>query len=94
MVFLGNWVSFLVLLLGVNLYCRPLAAMWDPELVATGRGSCYPPSILVNIGAVATSVTMASDFALAVLPAVILRHMTMSFRVKLQVFTLLSFASL
>lgn len=89
-----NWLSFLVLMLGTSLYCRPLAAMWDTALITTGRGSCAPVSVLVAIGEVATAVTIASDFALAVLPALVLRETTMRGRAKLEVFGLLSFASL
>jgi hypothetical protein len=88
-----NWLAFLVLMIGVNLYCRPLRAMWTPELIESGEGECSPVSVLVNIGEVATWFTIVSDFALAILPYLILRGTNMTKGAKIQVFALLSFAS-
>lgn len=88
-----NWIAFLVLMIGVNLYCRPLRAMWTPELIESGEGECAPVNVLVNIGEVATWFTIVSDFALAILPYLILKDTNMTKGAKMQVFGLLSFAS-
>lgn len=89
-----TWASFLVTFIGTLLYCQPTEAMWKIELVMTGQGKCAPVSTFVAIGHVATSSTIATDLALAVLPGWILWNTQMKTQMKLQVFGLLSFASL
>lgn len=89
-----TWASFFVTFIGTLLYCRPTEAMWRIDLVLSGEGTCASVGTFVAIGHVATSSTIVTDMALAVLPGWILWNTQMKKQVKLQVFGLLSFASL
>lgn len=87
-IFVINWIAFIILMLGVNLFPRPLDAMWNTTLITEGKCKCSPGSVLVDIGEVATSVTIASDLALAVLPALILQDTSMNKETKFQILAL------
>ncbi|CRK24752.1 hypothetical protein BN1723_013378 [Verticillium longisporum] len=89
-----TWASFLVTFVGVLLYCRPVEAVWQPALILSGEAKCAPVETFIALGHVATSTTIVTDLALAVLPAVMLWKSQMKTQTKLQVFGLLSFASL
>jgi hypothetical protein len=89
-----TWASFFVTFIGTLLYCRPTEAMWRIDLILSGQGECAPVSTFVAIGHVATSSTIVTDLALAILPGWILWNTQMKTQTKLQVFGLLSFASL
>ena len=88
-----TWASFCVTFIGTLLYCRPVSAIWTPQLVVSGKGMCAPVSTLVVIGHVATVSTILTDMGLVVVPAVMLWNMQMKKQQKLQAFALLSFAS-
>ena len=89
-----TWASFFVTFIGSLLYCQPTEAMWNIELILKGEGTCASVGTFVAIGHVATSSTIVTDLALAVLPGWILWNTQMKKQMKLQVFGLLSFASL
>lgn len=89
-----TWASFLVTFVGTLLYCQPTEALWTPALLLSGEGTCGSPATFVAIGHVATSTTIVTDLALAVLPGWILWKTQMKRSTKFQVFGLLSFASM
>jgi hypothetical protein len=89
-----TWASFFVTFIGSLLYCQPTEALWNVELLLSGEGKCASVGTFVAIGHVATSSTIVTDLALAVLPGWILWNTQMKTQMKLQVFGLLSFASL
>ena len=78
---------------GTLLYCKPVNAIWMPQLVMSGQATCSPVTTLVIIGHVATVSTIATDLALVVVPAIILWNTQMSKQAKFRAFALLSFAS-
>jgi hypothetical protein len=89
-----TWASFFVTFVGTLLYCRPTEALWRIDLIMSGEGECAPVDTFIAIGHVATTSTIITDLALAVLPGWILWKSQMKKQQKLQVFGLLSFASL
>ncbi|KAJ0159760.1 hypothetical protein CTA2_9154 [Colletotrichum tanaceti] len=88
-----TWASFLITFVGTLLYCQPVNALWTPALLISGEGTCGSVDVFVAIGHVATSSTIVTDLALVVVPAIILWGTQMKTQTKLQVFGLLSFAS-
>jgi hypothetical protein len=88
-----TWCSFLVTFLGTLLYCRPVSAVWLPQLILSGNGTCAPIDSLVIIGHVATVSTIVTDLALVVVPGILLWGTQMKRQAKLQAWGLLSFAS-
>jgi hypothetical protein len=88
-----TWASFFITFIGTFLYCRPVSAIWTPQLVIEGKGICAPVSTLVIIGHVATVSTILTDMGLVLVPAIMLWNTQMKKQQKLQAFGLLSFAS-
>ncbi|WQF86497.1 hypothetical protein CDEST_11511 [Colletotrichum destructivum] len=88
-----TWASFLITFVGTLLYCQPVNALWTPTMLISGEGKCGSVDVFVAIGHVATSSTIVTDLALVVVPAIILWGTQMKTQTKLQVFGLLSFAS-
>lgn len=88
------WASFLVTFAGVLLYCAPVEANWDASLLATVAGArCGSVAAMIGISHTATATTLITDVGCAVLPGVLLWKANMKTRAKLEVFTLLSVAS-
>lgn len=88
-----TWASFLITFIGTLAYCQPVRAIWLPQLILSGEGTCASVDTFVIIGHVATVSTIATDLALVVVPAIILWNTQMKKQAKLQAFGLLSFAS-
>ncbi|KAF2845047.1 hypothetical protein T440DRAFT_523023 [Plenodomus tracheiphilus IPT5] len=88
-----TWASFFITFIGTLAYCRPVRAIWLPQLVISGEGTCASVDTFVIIGHVATVSTIVTDLALVVVPAIILWNTQMKKQAKLQAFGLLSFAS-
>jgi hypothetical protein len=88
-----TWASFFITFIGTLVYCRPVNAIWMPQLVLSGQGTCAPVKTFVVIGHVATVSTIMTDLALVVVPAIILWNTQMKRQAKFQAFGLLSFAS-
>ncbi|KAK1997560.1 hypothetical protein LX36DRAFT_657422 [Colletotrichum falcatum] len=88
-----TWASFFITFVGTLLYCSPTYALWTPSMLLSGEGRCGSVDVFVAIGHVATSSTIVTDLALVVVPAIILWKTQMKRQTKLQVFGLLSFAS-
>lgn len=88
-----NWISWLVLLVGILTYCHPWNTLWTPDLLYTGRGTCAAASQLVAIGQVATWTTVVGDLCLALLPGWILWSTQMKKKTKIELYGLLSFGS-
>jgi hypothetical protein len=87
------WASFFITFIGTLLYCRPVSAIWSPQLIMSGKGSCAPVDTFIIIAHTATVSTIVTDLALVVVPGVILWNTQMKKQAKLQAFGLLSFAS-
>ncbi|OHF00977.1 hypothetical protein CORC01_03805 [Colletotrichum orchidophilum] len=88
-----TWASFMITFVGTLLYCHPIEAMWTPAMIVSGQGKCGSVDVFVALGHVATSSAIVTDLALVVVPAIILWGTQMKTQTKLQVFGLLSFAS-
>lgn len=88
------WASFLVSLVGVLLYCSPVAANWDPRILAADpRARCASVAAMIALSHTATVTTLITDIGCAVLPGVLLWKANMKPRAKVEVFALLSIAS-
>ncbi|KXH63295.1 hypothetical protein CSAL01_13158 [Colletotrichum salicis] len=88
-----TWASFMITFVGTLLYCQPVEAMWTPTMILSGEGKCGSVDVFIALGHVATSSAIVTDLALVVVPAIILWGTQMKTQTKLQVFGLLSFAS-
>lgn len=64
--------------------CRPIEASWNPSL-----GTCIAPVYFVILSKLASVVNVLSDFAVAVLPMLLLRGVQMKLRVKIMTSVLL-----
>ncbi|KAL5118193.1 hypothetical protein ACEQ8H_003865 [Pleosporales sp. CAS-2024a] len=89
-----TWASFFITFVGTLLYCDPVEAIWKPMLVVTAKAKCAPVDTFIIIGHTATVSTILTDFALVVVPAIILWNTQMKKQAKIQAFGLLSFASI
>jgi hypothetical protein len=87
-------VSFIAAFVGTAVQCIPFETHWKPQLIESGDGWCAPTVIFIALGYIATVCTIVTDAALVVVPAMLLWKTQMKFQAKLQVFGLLSFASL
>ncbi|KLU91328.1 hypothetical protein MAPG_09849 [Magnaporthiopsis poae ATCC 64411] len=83
-----NIVVCIVFSLQSLLQCRPMEFIWNKDL--PGGGECMAPSSLVLGGLINSSLTVVSDFALAVLPIPMLWNVQMNWRVKLSIISILS----
>ncbi|KAL2882788.1 hypothetical protein SGCOL_002000 [Colletotrichum sp. CLE4] len=88
-----TWASFMITFVGTLLYCQPVEAMWTATMILSGEGKCGSVDVFIALGHVATSSAIVTDLALVVVPAIILWGTQMKTQTKLQVFGLLSFAS-
>ncbi|KAH7033715.1 uncharacterized protein B0I36DRAFT_362353 [Microdochium trichocladiopsis] len=86
----ASWITTFV---GVLLLCRPVAANWDANLLATGQAECASMDAMIALAYTSTASTILTDLACAVLPAFLLWRMQMPLRNKILVGILLSFAS-
>ncbi|KAI0008842.1 hypothetical protein F4779DRAFT_585495 [Xylariaceae sp. FL0662B] len=66
--------------------CNPPAALWEPSLKATAH--CWDPSIKNDFGTFSASLNVAVDLILAVVPAIIIWRLHMSFRKRLSLIVL------
>jgi hypothetical protein len=89
-----TWSSFIVTFVGVLLFCRPIEANWNTALIAAGEGTCAPMEVMIGLSHTATVSTIITDVGCVVLPGLVLWNVQMKFQAKLNVFMLLSFASL
>ncbi|KAI1103719.1 hypothetical protein F4804DRAFT_218659 [Jackrogersella minutella] len=86
-------VSSITSFVGSMAICQPFAANWDSDMVAEGRGGCASVNIVLTISYVTTAITIGTDIACAMLPAIILWNTQLKLKVKLLVGLLLSFGS-
>ncbi|KAH8671571.1 hypothetical protein BX600DRAFT_459305 [Xylariales sp. PMI_506] len=89
-----TWASFIVMFVGVLLYCRPISANWDASLLSSGEGTCASVDVMIVLSHTATVSTIITDLGCVILPGIVLWSMQMKLKAKIGVFTLLSFASL
>jgi len=86
--------TFITTFIGILLLCRPVAANWDPSIIAEGRGECSPTTSMLGLSYTSTASTIVTDLACAILPAILLWHTQMRLSKKIMVATILSFGSL
>ncbi|EFY92846.1 integral membrane protein [Metarhizium acridum CQMa 102] len=61
--------------------CTPAAALWDPGLSEVGK--CWDPKVQQGYGYFTASLSVFSDFALAVFPVTVLWNLHMEWRLKM-----------
>jgi hypothetical protein len=88
-----TWASFFITFIGTLTYCNPPEAIWTPQIVISGEGSCAPTYTFIAIAHTSTATTILTDMSLVVVPAILLWNTQMKTQAKLQAFALLSFAS-
>lgn len=88
------WSAWCVAFFGVLLLCRPIEANWNTALVTEGKAKCGSTSVLVGISQTVTACSITTDIGCTVLPGVMLWHTRMAKTMSLQVFALLSIASM
>lgn len=75
-------VTHLALAMLFFLHCRPLAALWNPEV----HGSCLSAHTTVLAGYVGFAVDVVTDLVCAVIPVLAIHRLQMSFRTKIASF--------
>ncbi|KAI2627743.1 hypothetical protein GGR54DRAFT_430179 [Hypoxylon sp. NC1633] len=85
--------SFLILFVSTIAQCRPLRANWDPRLLVQGAAECGSEDARMGTSYASTMLTIATDIACAIVPAVILWSTQLKRRTKFLVSMLLSFGS-
>lgn len=89
-----SWAAWCVSFLGVLLLCRPVEASWRPSLVAEGKAKCGGQDVMVAISQTVTVVSVLTDTACALLPGIMLWKTQIAKTSKLEVFALVSIASM
>ena len=87
-------ISFVSTLVGILCLCRPVNANWNTSLVLEGKATCSSMDVMIGLSYWATSSSIATDLACAILPGIILWNTQMPLKTKLSVSVLLSFGSL
>lgn len=72
-------VTHLALAMLFFLHCRPLAALWNPEV----HGSCLSTHTTVLAGYVGFAVDVVTDLVCAGIPVLVIHRLQMSFRTKI-----------
>ncbi|KAL2288332.1 hypothetical protein FJTKL_04376 [Diaporthe vaccinii] len=88
------WASFFVTFIGVLLYCSPVEANWETHLVLEGKARCGSIAAMIGLSHTATVTTIITDIGCAMLPGVLLWKTQMKSQAKLEVFALMSVASI
>ena len=60
------------------LHCRPLAALWNPEV----KGSCLSTNTAVLAGYIGFAIDVVTDLVCAIIPVVVIRQLQMNLRTK------------
>ncbi|KAK8115559.1 hypothetical protein PG984_012061 [Apiospora sp. TS-2023a] len=89
-----SWAAWCVSFLGVLLLCRPVEASWRPSLVAEGKAKCGGQDVMVAISQTVTVASVLTDTGCALLPGIMLWKTQMAKTSKLEVFALVSIASI
>lgn len=66
-------------------WCRPVAATWDPSL-----GQCADPALITNVSYFISSISIATDWACAILPAFLLWDIQLRTAVKVSLIVVLA----
>lgn len=89
------WASFLVTFIGILLFCSPVEANWNTALLQTDpHARCGTMASMIGLSHTATVTTIITDIGCAVLPGMLLWETNMKPKAKLEVFALMSIASL
>ncbi|KAI1139289.1 hypothetical protein F5Y05DRAFT_381403 [Hypoxylon sp. FL0543] len=86
--------AFMLSIMGSLLICRPFQANWDFRLLLEGKGECSGTGPIFGISYTSTTITISTDIACAIIPAIILWNTQLKLRTKLMVGLLLSFGSI
>ncbi|PQE24005.1 Integral membrane protein [Rutstroemia sp. NJR-2017a WRK4] len=86
-------LTFIATLVGILLLCDPVKANWETSLVAEGKATCRPMSVMIALSYMSTASTIITDMACVILPAFLLWKTQMKAQAKWSVLGLLSFAS-
>ncbi|KUI70258.1 hypothetical protein VM1G_05934 [Cytospora mali] len=88
------WASFIVTFVGMLLYCMPIQANWDTSLLLEHKAHCGSIAAMIGISHTATVTTIITDIGCAAVPGLLLWKTQMKAQAKLEVFALMSVASL
>ncbi|KAH8651278.1 hypothetical protein BX600DRAFT_100885 [Xylariales sp. PMI_506] len=88
-----TWASFCVTFFGILTFCRPVEANWNTALVTEGKAKCASTETLIGISHTNTATSIVTDVGCMILPGMLLWKTQMRTKAKLQVFGLLSVAS-
>ena len=81
-------VTHLALAMLFFLHCRPLAALWNPEV----HGSCLSTHTTILAGYVGFAVDVVTDLVCAGIPVLVIHRLQMSFRTKIALCVLMGLA--
>lgn len=87
------WVAWAIDFMAVLLLCRPIEASWNSNLVAEGKAECGSQVVLIVVSHILTAASIITDIGCTILPGIMLWKMQMHRTSKLEVFALLSIAS-
>lgn len=87
-------ISFLMVFVGTVCICNPMDGNWDRSYIEQGRVVCASDRIRMGLSYAATILTIITDIACAILPALIVWKTQLDLKTKLLVSVLLSFGSL
>ncbi|KAL4737417.1 hypothetical protein BDV11DRAFT_191701 [Aspergillus similis] len=79
LVFISSSICIVVLFT----MCDPPEAMWEPQLVAAGAGTCRPNRILVGYAIFTGAMSGFADLYLAIYPTVVLARLQITLKKKL-----------
>lgn len=87
------WIAWAIDFMAVLLLCRPIEASWNSGLVAEGKAECGSQVVLIVVSHILTGASIVTDIGCTILPGIMLWKMQMHKTSKLEVFALLSIAS-
>ncbi|KAI2776151.1 hypothetical protein F4815DRAFT_503750 [Daldinia loculata] len=90
---LASFASFLDGVIGLLTQCTPVEAIWDKRLMKDGRGTCKDKDTMIGIIYATAIITIATDVACTVLPAVMMWNTQLKLK-KLLISLLLLFGLL
>lgn len=71
-------VSTFIAILAVLIRCKPVAASWNPAL-----GTCLPQTIIITLTYVVSVINIINDFAVAIIPIIMLWNVQMRRKLKI-----------
>lgn len=87
------WVAWGIDFIAVLTLCQPIEASWNSNLVLEGKAVCGSQVVLIVVSHILTAASIVTDAGCTILPGIMLWKMQMHRTSKLEVFALLSIAS-